>query len=156
MTITLTATTPRAAAELADFFGKPIYSYTRAQAVEDGQLIDVSAAAREAGIVWPVALTSAAWADTCAWGDADDKRKGGGACWQSESGRLWDVVWMASRAIRAGLRRGHDGREAILFQVLRIPRDGRGLRPRLATLKLQVGPGDQGEPVITVMLPGED
>ena len=139
-----------------EIFGEPIHIYTRAQAIEDGVLIDVSTTAREAGIVWPVALTSAAWSDTVQWGDADDKRKGGGACWQSESGRLWDVVWMASRAIRGGLRRGHDGRDPILFQVLRIPRDGRGVRPRLATLKLQVGPGDNGEPVITVMLSGED
>ena len=141
---------------MCEIFGEPIHVYTRSQAIEDGMLIDVSTTAREAGIVWPVAITSAAWADACAWSDADDKRKGGGACWQSESGRLWDVVWMASRAIRAGLRRGHDGRDPILFQVLRIPRDGRGVRPRLTTLKLQVGPGDQGEPIITVMLPGED
>ncbi|SCC94452.1 conserved hypothetical protein [Thiomonas sp. X19] len=140
----------------ADLFGEPIHIYTRAQAIEDGMLIDVSGTAREAGIVWPVAITSAVWSDACAWTDADDKRKGGGACWQSESGRLWDAVWMASRAIRAGLRRGHDGRDPILFQVLRIPREGRGVRPRLATLKLQVGPGDAGEPVITIMLPGED
>ena len=141
---------------MREIFGEPIHVYTRSQAIEDGMLIDVSTTAREAGIVWPVAITSAAWADACAWSDADDKRKGGGACWQSESGRLWDVVWMASRAIRAGLRRGHDGRDPILFQVLRIPRDGRGVRPRLTTLKLQVGPGDQGEPVITVMMPDED
>jgi hypothetical protein len=152
--MTTQATTP--ADHMHGLFGEPIHVYTRAQAIEDGMLIDVSTTAREAGIVWPVAITSAAWADACAWSDADDKRKGGGACWQSESGRLWDVVWMASRAIRAGLRRGHDGRDPILFQVLRIPRDGRGVRPRLTTLKLQVGPGDQGEPVITVMLPGED
>ena len=151
-----TKTTTTHADTMQEIFGEPIHTYTRAQAIEDGMLIDVSTTAREAGIVWPVALTSAVWADACAWSDADDKRKGGGACWQSESGRLWDVVWMASRAIRAGLRRGHDGRDPILFQVLRIPRDGRGVRPRLTTLKLQVGPGDRGEPVITVMLPGED
>ncbi|SCC95231.1 conserved hypothetical protein [Thiomonas sp. X19] len=152
----MTAATITRTDAMQEIFGEPIHTYTRAQAIEDGMLIDVSTTAREAGIVWPVALTSAAWADACAWTDADDKRKGGGACWQSESGRLWDVVWMASRAIRAGLRRGHDGRDPILFQVLRIPRDGRGVRPRLATLKLQVGPGDAGEPVITIMLPSED
>jgi hypothetical protein len=38
-----------------------IHRYTRADALRDGVLIDVSAAAREAGIRWPVALTAATW-----------------------------------------------------------------------------------------------
>ena len=38
-----------------------IHRYSRADALRDGVLIDVSATAREAGIVWPVALTAAAW-----------------------------------------------------------------------------------------------
>jgi hypothetical protein len=29
-------------------------------------------------------------------------------------------------------------------------------RPRITTLKLVIGPGDDGEPVITILLPGED
>jgi hypothetical protein len=39
-----------------------IHAYTRADAVRDGALIDVSATARETGIHGPVALTAAAWA----------------------------------------------------------------------------------------------
>jgi hypothetical protein len=39
----------------------PIHSYRRAQAIGDGVLIDVSTAAREAGIRYPVALTAAVW-----------------------------------------------------------------------------------------------
>ena len=38
-----------------------IYRNSRAQAVEDGVLIDVSAVAHEAGITCPVALMRAAW-----------------------------------------------------------------------------------------------
>jgi hypothetical protein len=34
-----------------------IHRYTRAQAIADGVLIDVSAVARKAGITYPVALT---------------------------------------------------------------------------------------------------
>jgi hypothetical protein len=34
-----------------------IHSYSRAQAIEDGVLSDVSSAAREVGIRYPVALT---------------------------------------------------------------------------------------------------
>src|SRR5262249_26194302 len=38
-----------------------IHRYTRAEAIRDGVLIDVSAVARQAGIRYPVALTRAAW-----------------------------------------------------------------------------------------------
>ena len=138
-----------------DIFGEPISVYTRAQAIDDGVLIDVSETAREAGIVWPVALTAAVWMDCVAWDEIAEKRKPDYTA-QSESGRLWDVAWMASRAIRAALRRGHDGHSPIAFQLFRIPREGRGMRPRLVALKLCIGPGDEGEPVITIMQPGED
>ena len=43
-----------------------IHRYTRADAIRDGVLIDVSETAREAGIRWPVALTAAAWAQCVA------------------------------------------------------------------------------------------
>ena len=36
---------------------------SRAQAIEDGVLVDVSDIAKEAGFRYPVALTSALWAD---------------------------------------------------------------------------------------------
>ena len=38
-----------------------IARYTRAQAIEDGVLIDVSKMAKEAGFVIPVAVTDAVW-----------------------------------------------------------------------------------------------
>ena len=140
---------------MREVFGEPISVYTRAQAIEDGQLIDVSTVAREAGIVWPVALTSAAWADCVAWTDETEARKG--YTGQSESGRLWDVVWMLSLAVRGALRRGLDAsQQPLYYSLLRTPAAGRGVMPRKATLKFMVGPGDQGEPCITVMMPGED
>jgi hypothetical protein len=139
----------------ADLFGEPISTYTRQQAIEDGLLIDVSATAREAGIVWPVAMTSAAWADCVTWSDATEARKG--YTGQSESGRLWDVVWMLSLAVRAALRRGLDASQQPLFYSLhRTPTAGRGVMPRLVRLKFIIGPGDTGRPCITVMLPTED
>jgi hypothetical protein len=142
-------------ASLAEIFGEPIHTYARAQAIEDGVLIDVSAVAREAGTVWPVALTSAAWADCVAWSEETEKRKG--YTGQSESGRLWDVVWMLNLAIRGALRQGLDASQQPLFHsLLRTPTAGRGVMPRKATLKFVVGPDDNGRPCITVMLPGED
>ena len=142
-------------AAMREAFGEPIHTYTREQAIEDGQLIDVSTTAREAGIVWPLALTSAAWADTVEWTEQTESRKGYSG--QSESGRLWDVVWMLSLAVRSALRRGLDASQQPLFYSLhRTPREGRGVMPRKVTLKFVVGPDDDGRPCITLMLPGED
>ena len=134
---------------LHELFGEVIHSYTRAQAIEDGVLVDVSETARQAGFVWPVAMTAAAWEDCVAWSEEDSRRQ----AYQDETGRLWDVVWMASRAVKAAARAGE---QASLFQLFRVPRGGRGVRPRLATLKVMVGPGDGSEPVITILLPRED
>jgi type I site-specific restriction endonuclease len=40
-----------------DFFGEVIFYYTRAQAIKDGVLVDVSKLASEAGFKYPVAVT---------------------------------------------------------------------------------------------------
>ena len=40
------------------FFGEVVYSYSRAQALADGVLIDVSDTAREAGFRWPVSTAT--------------------------------------------------------------------------------------------------
>ncbi|HCP6903027.1 DUF6573 family protein [Shigella flexneri] len=125
-----------------------IHSYSRAQAIEDGVLIDVSETAREAGFTVPVAITRAAWADCVEWTAETDKRK---ATCQDEAGRLWDVVYMARLAARV---RGYEPRR--LFELYRVPVEGRGIRPRRATLAMHIGPGDAGEPVITITLPNED
>ena len=130
------------------FFGEVISTYTRAQAIEDGVLIDAGSMAQEAGFKWAVAVTSAAWADCVAWSEDDSDKQ----VHQDRSGRLWDVLFMASHAIRA--RSGSGDR--LLFQLYRVPRDGRSTKAELTTLKLIVGPGDQGEPVITILLPHED
>ena len=130
------------------FFGNVISTYTRAQAIEDGVLVDVGSTAQEAGFRWPVALTVGAWADCVAWTEDDSRQQ----VYQDESGRLWDVVFMASHAIRT--RR--DSGDRLLFQLYRVPRDGRSSKAVKTTLKLIVGPGDAGEPVITILLPNED
>lgn len=38
-----------------------IHSYTRAQAIDDGVLLDVSNIAKEAGVKYPTALTHVVW-----------------------------------------------------------------------------------------------
>lgn len=124
-----------------------IYTYTRRQAIADGMLVDVTATAREAGVTFPVAMTAAAYADCVEWNDEIESRKGGTG--NSVSGRLWDVVWMFRNQAARG--RG----SVIDFELYRIPTEGRGTRARRVTLKAVCGPGDDAEPVITIMLPDE-
>lgn len=132
---------------VTDLFGDVIYSYTRAQAIADGVLVDVTETAREAGFRWPVTMTCAAWQDCVAWSEDDNQRQ----VYQDESGRLWDTLWMAFVAIRSA-----NGGTQMEYQLYRVPRDGKSVEAQLTTLKLVCGPGDAGEPVITLMLPGED
>lgn len=131
-----------------NLFGDVIFSYTRKQAIEDGVLIDAAELARDAGFKWPVVLTAAAWADSVAWTDADNERQ----AYQDQTGRLWDVLFMASYAVRTA----NNANEQLQFDLQCIPRDGRATKSQRLTLKLILGPGDSGEPVITIMLPEED
>jgi hypothetical protein len=121
-------------------FGPVIYQYTRAQAIEDGVLVDVSEKAREAGIIYPTALTAAVW-EQCV--TVPEKTP-----WQDEIGRLWDVLTV----LRFAIRRSSGGQE-VAFTV-GVQNDPRGSQP--VNLKALCGPGDEGEPVITIMLPHED
>ena len=133
---------------MESIFGEVVSTYTRAQAIADGVLIDVGITAKEAGFRIPVAVTEAAWQDCIAWTERDNKRQ----VYQDQSGRLWDVLFMAVVAAK-GCASGGD---RLQFQLSRVPRDGRSTEPTLATLKLIVGPGDDGEPVTTILLPNED
>jgi hypothetical protein len=140
-----------------NLFGPVIYRYTRAKALADGVLVDVSNAALEAGFKVPVALTRAAWDDCVEWTDEDTRRQTP----QNESGRLWDVLWMAHCGIASLRRQPETGRSQerfpeLFYRLFRVPRGGRAIRPREVTLKIVSGPGDNGEHVLTIMLPHED
>jgi len=114
-----------------------ISSYSRAQAIEDGVLVDVSRDAREAGLKFPVAMTRTVW-------DQYVKVPEGVQC-QDENGRLWDIVYLLKIAAARG--------GSLINYSLRV-RMKQGLRR--VTLKAVCGPGDTPEPVITIMLPEED
>lgn len=116
-----------------------IHSYTRAQAIADGTLIDVSTTAREAGIRFPVALTRAVFAQFV-------EVPAGVTC-QDEAGRLWDIVWM----LRCSIARTEG---SVCRFVVHVRNDNR--KPKPVQLKAICGPGDDAEPVITIMLPDED
>lgn len=119
-----------------------IYAYTRAQAIEDGQLIDVSEMAREAGVRFPVAVTASVW-HTYVVPDERSRKYG-----QSEQGRLWDILWLLRCAIRSG-----DKGDTVTFQVRFIMKEK---QLKVVMLKAVCGPGDDLEPVITIMPPDED
>ena len=121
-----------------------IASYTRAEALHDGVLIDAGKPAREAGFRFPVALTAAGWSEAVAWTETNK-------AYQDEAGRLWDVLMMARLAAASG--RAGDRRR---FEVARIPNTPRATVPRLLELEMIIGPGDDAAPVITIGLPGED
>ena len=105
-------------------------------------LIDVPEIAREAGIRWSVALTSAVWG-RCSSVPA------GVEC-QDEKGRLWDLVWLLACAIRRS-----DGRAEVRFGV-HVRNDNRERTPPLVGLKALRSFGDDGEPVVTIMQPDKD
>lgn len=117
-----------------------IYIYSRKQALEDGVLLDASSLAKEAGFLFPVALTSAAWG-TCV--DVPQDCEG-----QDEAGRLWDVLWMLKYAIKQ-----RPSENPLRFSVI-VQTSSRYTQQ--VELKSMCGPGDNAEPVITVMLPDED
>jgi len=118
-----------------------IHRYSRADALRDGVLIDVSDTAKVVGIRWPVALTQAAWG-RCVTVPP------GVAC-QDEAGHLWDVVWPLRCAI------GRSAGAEVRFGV-HVRNDNEDRTPPLVRLKAIRGPGDDGAPCITVMLPAED
>jgi len=72
-----------------------------------------------------------------------------GVTGQDESGRLWDILWMFRCAAAK-----FDG-SSLLFK-LHVRNDNQDRTPPLITLKAECGPGDDAEPVITIMLPEED
>ncbi|MEU9837463.1 DUF6573 family protein [Streptosporangium sp. NPDC048047] len=66
---------------------------------------------------------------------------------QDERGRLHDVLNMAS--IAASQTSG----DQVRFRIARVPRQGKGTRPRTVTLICHIGPGDDPRPVVTIMTP---
>jgi hypothetical protein len=88
-----------------------------------------------------VELTAAAWAKCVAVPP--------GVIRQDEAGRLWDVCWLLRCAI------GRSTGAEVRFGV-RVRNDNRDRTPPLVRLQAVCGPGHQGEPVVTVMLPEDD
>jgi len=144
--------------------------YSRRQAIEDGILVDCEQApmgemCRQL-MKWPLAMTATAfhryvWPIDEAANLPPD---------QSLEGRFWDVVWMFHAAVRGTVAARQIDLCNLLFDFYCIVADPalwanetidattrngpEGMR--LVTLKAVSGPGDDGDPVMTFMLPEED
>src|SRR5262249_27469995 len=122
-----------------------IHSYSRAQAIADGVLVDLSQhpMAAELGYRFPAACTRAVYSQLIELTPAAKR-----AC-NDVDGRLWDVLYM----LRHAIRQAPDGADLLYFEVRAV---SQRLRPTPFRLKCVCGPGDAGEPVLTVMFPDED
>lgn len=122
-----------------------ISAYSREEAIADGQLIDVTNTAKKMGLRFPVALTNNAWSQCVEWSDEKAGATGMGGHWASRLGPL------LTEAIRAILL-NKDG-DMVTFTISCIPGIGPDTQEHTYELWMTVGPGDNAEPVITIMLP---
>ena len=131
----------------SEIFGDPISCYSRADALRDGVLIVADPRiCKEAGIRWPVAISDHLWG----YIEPDNLDSMPG---QSVSGRLWDLLWMFTLAVK----RQTGPSDRFTYRVTFQTKTGKTrARAETITVAAVCGPGDDGEPVITLMLPGDE
>ena len=119
-----------------------IYSYTRAQAIADGVLIDVTAVAKATGFKVPTVITDNLYRQYV------EVPTGLQAEGQSTAGRLHDLLTLALFAARSS-----KGTDRVYFNVSFLMGPGRS---ETINIIAHIGPGDHAEPVLTLMLPEDD
>lgn len=126
-----------------EVFGEVIHAYSRADALADGVLVDISEWSREAGFKFPVAVTSEVWAVL----EPSSELKAEG---QDTAGRAWDLLTILRHEIRRSTRT-----DKVHFAPLFVLKPAQKAAP--VKLWAKCGPGDDGEtPTITVMIEGQD
>ena len=90
---------------------------------------------------------AAAWADCVAWTETDSRTQ----VPQSESMRVWDVLYGAACALRLAEPKVDQGS----YEIHRVPRDGHSTKARRTGLIYCIEPGDDGERVMTISLSDE-
>ncbi|MFB9866339.1 DUF6573 family protein [Vreelandella sulfidaeris] len=129
-----------------------IHSYSRADAIEDGNLVDVSERAEHAagnmmGFKVPVAMTAAAWEALVAWHDGTNSLD----ALLEEEKRLDDVLLVA---LEAAAKERNERCINFIVDVMEKEASDSVVVPKHVVMI--IGPGDTPEPVITIMLPEED
>ena len=121
-----------------------VYAYTRAQAIEDGVLVDATigdlAEVTRQHFKYPVAMTASVFALMTRAVEHPKHLNDYKGVWH-------DILWMS----RKNVTRRFDS-ATHLFKVWIT---GAG-RKRWHELKIVCHPGDNGEPVLTIMFPEED
>lgn len=123
--------------------GECIFSYTRAQAIADGVLINVTEAARKAGLRYPVAVTDSLYHQYIEPSDILESEG------QTISGRLMDVLMLLVFEIN----RTQGNTSELHFKVSFLMD---AMKTETVGVWSVVNGGDDGNPVITIMLEGED
>jgi hypothetical protein len=101
----------------------------------------VSTLANEAGVKLPICVTRRVWAEVIE-PDEEALKRG-----ESDTGRLWDVLVMFTYAARANRNQSE------IHYLLFASKIGEA---KEVYLKALVHPGDQFEPVVTILMPNED
>lgn len=122
-----------------------IYAYTRAQAIADGVLIDVTDTAEAMGFKVPVAVTANLFDQFI---QASEALIAEG---QTTEARLRDVLMLLLFKIK--LRPNTD---RIYYDVSFAMAPAERNISRTVKVLAVIGPGDSGEPVLTIMLPEDD
>jgi len=123
---------------MSELFGEVIFSYSRKQAIEDGVLIDVTDVAKRVGFKLHTVITTGVkelLARQPEYGTDDE-----------DSGLLLSLVGCAFACVKHGITFRGD-----LDDVDRKYFEFRG-----QLVYIHCGPGDNAEPVLTIMLDGED
>ena len=125
-------------------FGPVIHSYSRAQAIEDGVLVDVTVTAKEVGFRWPVVITAALH-------DRLTPSQHDVSIGQDYDGRLWDALWLAAYTIKLA----DPGTDTVTYTVVLQEVEAKSGQPVNVDIRLWAvcGPGDEGEPVVTIGFP---
>jgi hypothetical protein len=120
-----------------------IDSYSRAQAIADGVLVDVTEQAKKSSIRYPVAVSDTLYHQYIE--PSKDLAEQG----QSVNGRLADVFIQLTVAIKRSFCHVPD----VHFHVSFLMGSG---KPERIGVWATIDGGDDGKPVITIMLEGED
>jgi len=143
-------------------FGELIAVYSREQAIEDGELVDVSQCLNPCPFKYPVAMTRAAYEATIAAGGTWEASDGSETLrlpnGQDVEGRFHDVCQMLLATMKNprldARQRRNSSRDRVYFSVV-VDTHGNGRKTKVELWSL-CGPGDDAAPVITIMLEGED
>jgi hypothetical protein len=127
-------------------FGPMIYAYTRAQAIQDGVLVDVTETSKEVGFKLLVAITEALH-------NRLTPTKADASLGQDYDGRLWNVLWLAAFTIKLA----DPGTDTVAFTVTQQEVEPKSGQTHSVDIRLRVvcGPGDENEPVFTIGFPDD-